>query len=319
MSTLYLLTQGTKAQLQSERIVITKNKEMLWSIPLNDVESVVIGRNAQITTQAIYGIVQQGGHIFYIDGNGKVYATMGSEQISLKRLRKQFLLFEEPATQLKFAKFILGKKIRSQRNLLRSYSKSNPCQELKETIKALDTLIGRVKKEKSLDKVRGLEGNAAKNYFDVFGLVIKADGFCWQGRYKHPAPDPVNALLSYGYYFLEREVRIAIAAYGADARIGFLHSNNERKDSLVYDLMEMFRASVSDRFVLKLINKKRIKPDLFIDLDGRVLLTEEGRRIWCECYEKYMQKEMSELNGSTPRKWIRNQVRAFLKEVVFGK
>ena len=183
----------------------------------------------------------------------------------------------------------------------------------------MDTLIGRVKKEKSLDKVRGLEGNAAKNYFDVFGLVIKADGFCWQGRYKHPAPDPVNALLSYGYYFLEREVRIAIAAYGADARIGFLHSNNERKDSLVYDLMEMFRASVSDRFVLKLINKKRIKPDLFIDLDGRVLLTEEGRRIWCECYEKYMQKEMSELNGSTPRKWIRNQVRAFLKEVVFGK
>ncbi len=47
---------------------------------------------------------------FIFDGNGKVYATMGSEQISLKRLRRQFLLFEEPATQLKFAKFILEKK-----------------------------------------------------------------------------------------------------------------------------------------------------------------------------------------------------------------
>ena len=48
-------------------------------------------------------------------------------------------------------------------------------------------------------------------------------------------------------------------------------------------------------------------------------MTEEGRRIWCECYEKFMQKEMSELNGLAPRKWIRDQVRVFLKEVVFRK
>ena len=175
-------------------------------------------------------------------------------------------------------------------------------------------MIKKVKSAETIEKIRGFEGVAAQKYFDSFGTLISVENFIWTGRYKHPAPDPVNAMLSFGYSFLEREVRIAIASFGADARIGFLHSNNERKDSLVFDLMEMFRASISDRLVLKLLNRNQIKPEHFTEVKGRVLFTEEGKKIWCEYYEKFMQKELNEFKGVSPRIWIRKQVRQFLKD-----
>lgn len=70
---------------------------------------------------------------------------------------------------------------------------------------------------------------------------------------------------NYGYAFLEREVRLAIIGAQLDARIGFLHTNNGRKDSLVFDLMEPFRQSVIDRLVLKSINLGQFKVDDFAD------------------------------------------------------
>ena len=64
MSVIYLLTEGVKAQLSAGRIIATKQQETLWSIPLRDVESLVVGRNSQVTTQALYAIIEQGGFIF---------------------------------------------------------------------------------------------------------------------------------------------------------------------------------------------------------------------------------------------------------------
>lgn len=267
MSVIYLLTEGVKAQLSAGRIIATKQQETLWSIPLRDVESLVVGRNSQVTTQALYAIIEQGGFIFYVDRNGKIYGTLGDEKISLQRLRNQMRYFENPEIQLMLSKYVVEKKIRGQKNLLRSYGKHVDAPEVKEAVQSIGNAISKVRNAETIESLLGIEGKAARDYFGVYGKLITADGFNWAGRQKHPAPDPVNALLSYGYFFLEREVRIALAAFGADVRIGFFHSNNGRKDSLVYDLMELFRATVSDRLVLKLLNLGRIKPEDFIQID----------------------------------------------------
>ena len=316
MSVIYLLSEGVKAQLSAGRIIATKQKETLWSIPLRDVESLVVGRTAQVTTQAVYAIIEQGGFIFYVDRNGKIYGTLGDEKISLHRLRNQMQYFENPQIQLALAKYVVEKKIRSQKNLLRSYGKSNPSPKLKEAVQAIGNDISKVRNAETVESLLGLEGQAAREYFGVYGHLISAVGFQWFGRHKHPAPDPVNALLSFGYFFLEREVRIALAAFGADTRIGFFHSNNGRKDSLVYDLMELFRAAVSDRLVLKLLNLGRIKPEDFVQIDNRSFLSPEGKKKWCRYYEEYMQTGVKEYGGVTPRELIRNQLQVFFREEV---
>ena len=316
MSVIYLLTEGVKAQLSAGRIIATKQQETLWSIPLRDVESLVVGRNSQVTTQALYAIIEQGGFIFYVDRNGKIYGTLGDEKISLQRLRNQMRYFENPEIQLMLSKYVVEKKIRGQKNLLRTYGKHVDAPEVKEAVQSIGNAISKVRNAETVESLLGIEGKAARDYFGVYGKLITADGFNWAGRQKHPAPDPVNALLSYGYFFLEREVRIALAAFGADVRIGFFHSNNGRKDSLVYDLMELFRATVSERLVLKLINLGRIKPEDFIQIDTRSFLSSEGKKKWCRYYEEYMQTGVREYGGITPRELIRNQLQVFFREEV---
>lgn len=316
MSVIYLLTEGVKAQLSAGRIIATKQQETLWSIPLRDVESLVVGRNSQVTTQALYAIIEQGGFIFYVDRNGKIYGTLGDEKISLQRLRNQMRYFENPEIQLMLSKYVVEKKIRGQKNLLRTYGKHVDAPEVKEAVQSIGNAISKVRNAETVESLLGIEGKAARDYFGVYGKLITADGFNWAGRQKHPAPDPVNALLSYGYFFLEREVRIALAAFGADVRIGFFHSNNGRKDSLVYDLMELFRATVSDRLVLKLLNLGRIKPEDFIQIDARSFLSSEGKKKWCRYYEEYMQTGVREYGGITPRELIRNQLQVFFREEV---
>ena len=66
--------------------------------------------------------------------------------------------------------------------------------------------------EKNVDTMRGLEGIAAKEYFDAFKVILANTGWNWLGRSRRPAKDKVNALLNYGYAFLERETRLAIVA-----------------------------------------------------------------------------------------------------------
>ena len=141
MSVIYLLTEGVKAQLSAGRIIATKQQETLWSIPLRDVESLVVGRNSQVTTQALYAIIEQGGFIFYVDRNGKIYGTLGDEKISLQRLRNQMRYFENPEIQLMLSKYVVEKKIRDQKNLLRSYGKHVDATEVKEAVQSIGNAI----------------------------------------------------------------------------------------------------------------------------------------------------------------------------------
>ena len=58
------------------------------------------------------------------------------------------------------------------------------------------------------------------------------------------AVDPTNALLNYAYALLESQTRVGLSRQGFDLACGFLHADTDRRDSLVYDLMECERGTV---------------------------------------------------------------------------
>lgn len=122
--------------------------------------------------------------------------------------------------------------------------------------------------------------------------------------------------MSYGYAFLEREVRLALLAAGLEAQIGFFHANDGRRESLVLDLMEPFRPVVIDRFVLKLLNRGQFRPE---DFDGNEQdgfhLKPQARRHWIEVYEGYMQHPCQEYEGRSPREQLIADIRAFAAEI----
>jgi CRISPR-associated protein Cas1 len=56
--------------------------------------------------------------------------------------------------------------------------------------------------------------------------------------------DPTNATLNYAYGVLEGQCRHALTMEGFDLSCGFLHADKQYRDSLVYDLMELYRPAV---------------------------------------------------------------------------
>lgn len=310
MGVLYLLSAGSVAHKAGPRLVVEKNSEVVGRLPIRLVDGVVVGRNAQLSTQTIFELMEQHIPIFYIDGRGKIIGHFINEKQSATRLLRQLEIFRDPQRQLELAREVIAEKIFNQRDLLKRYEKTVDADKLDKAAKKLKQTADKLNAMQSLDELRGAEGLAAKFYFATFADLL--DGkWKWKERTQHPARDPVNALLNYGYAFLEREVRIAVALAGMDARIGFFHANDGRKDSLIFDLMEFFRQPVIDRFILSLFNKKMIQPDHFATTPEECRLTDDGRIVFCTRYEEYMAKKYREYGDKTSRDVINERVKKF--------
>jgi len=131
-------------------------------------------------------------------------------------------------------------------------------------------LIERVADVDDLNVLRGIEGQGAKLYFEGFGAAILNPVFSFKGRNRRPPKDPVNACLSFGYTLLLTRVESAVRRAGLDPYLGALHDPGRGKPSLCLDLMEVFRPAVVDRLVLRLLNRRQLTPDDFIDPNAHV-------------------------------------------------
>ena len=311
MGVLYLLSAGSSAHKAEPRIVVEKNSEVVGRLPIRSIDGIVVGRNAQLSTQTIFELMELRVPIFYIDSRGKIIGHFVYERQSATRLLRQLEIFRDPPRQLELSREIISEKISNQRALLKRYEKTIAADKLERTIKKLKQTADKLSSLQSLEEIRGAEGVAAKIYFATFTELLDQTRWKWKERSQHPAKDPVNSLLNYGYAFLEREVRIAVALAGMDARIGFFHANDGRKDSLIFDMMEFFRQPVVDRLALNLLNKKMLQPENFSVTEDECRLTDEGRLIFCNRYEEYMAKEYREYGGKTSRDVIVERVKKF--------
>ena len=311
MGMLYLLTAGSSARKVGPRIAVEKDGEIIGRLPVRSIDGVVIGRNAQLTTQVIFELLELGIPIIYIDDYGKIVGNLCNDKQTAARLIRQIEMFRDSEAQILLAREIISEKISNQQNLLKQYAKTKDADKLSNKIKRLKIQGDKINLLNDLEEIRGAEGMASKIYFSAFPELIDLTRWNWKGRSQHPATDPINALLNYGYAFLEREVRIAIALAGLDSRIGFFHSNDGRKDALVYDLMEFFRQPVIDRFVLNVINRKMISPDDFEKTAEGCRLKFEAQKIWCTRYEEYMAKIYREYNDRNTRDVICERVKTF--------
>ncbi len=319
MSVLYLLSPGSSVRKDGGRLVVEKDGDLVARVPLRMVTSVVVGASAGATVPALFACMEEDVPIFFVDRHSYVVGQLGSEAVTLRMLRQQFACAEDEARALALAKQIVAEKLRGQYRLLKMYEKTIDDERLTKAVRAIKPMRAKVMTANTADELRGMEGTCARAYFAVFPALLDVKEWSFRGRGDHPARDPVNALLNYGYAFLEREVRLALIGHGMDVRIGFFHATDGRRTSLVFDLMEPFRASLIDRFVLSLLRKGSLKPDDFetTKKDG-CRLNDDARRIWYERYEGYMEKPYQEYEGKTPRALIDGYVEAFAQTVRQG-
>lgn len=150
-----------------------------------------------------------------------------------------------------------------------------------------------VRKADSTETLRGIEGNAANCYFHIFDDLIlqQKDDFYFHGRNKRPPLDNVNALLSFVYTLLAKDVTSALESVGLDPYIGFLHSDLPGRTSLALDIMEELRSILADRFVLSLINMNIVNTNGFIKTDsGAVRMDDITRKAILSSWQKKKQE-----------------------------
>jgi CRISPR-associated protein Cas1 len=107
-----------------------------------------------------------------------------------------------------------------------------------------------------LDTLRGLEGEAARQYFARLKLIVRPEArehFSMDGRSRRPPRDRFNALLS----FLDERLPFSRRSRRAGPTGRLPPRPAPRPCSPGLDLMEEFRA-IADRVALTLINRGQI-------------------------------------------------------------
>jgi CRISP-associated protein Cas1 len=147
-----------------------------------------------------------------------------------------------------------------------------------------------VQQAKSRETLLGLEGNMAALYFGALPGLIGAEVselLRFQGRNRRPPKDRFNALLSFGYALLLKDVMNAILVVGLEPALGFYHQPRSQAAPLALDLMEIFRVPLVDMVVLASINRLPWHTQEDFEVRGQqVWLSDSGRRKFIELYEQ---------------------------------
>lgn len=105
------------------------------------------------------------------------------------------------------------------------------------------------------NKLMGFEGAAGAAYWQCIKTLIPAE-YNFERREHHGSQDLVNMMFNYAYGVLYTKMHSAVTISGLHPNISFLHAEQKGKPTLVYDLVEPFRAPIADRTIVTILNLK---------------------------------------------------------------
>lgn len=312
MSILYLTEPGTCVNKSGGKFIITYKDDTKKELPSGYIDAVVVMTNVQLTHGVITSLLRDGKQLLYVDRIGKVLGSLGPDCSAARLMLRQLEIYNSLDKRLQLAKQLVTDKLLSQRELLQLHNKRRNSLVVKQATTNISLLATRVGHCISINSLMGIEGAAAQAYFGCFGELLTNNSFAWTGRRKYPAPDEINCMLGFAYFLLEKDIRVMLATSGLAKEFGFLHELDLRKDSLVYDLMEPFRAEIADRIVLKSINLRRFNPEDFEYVEGACILTPEARKRFIAYYEENVGSYDGEV---VPRSKIASYIRSFAEKI----
>lgn len=266
MTVLYVREQGAVVRREAEEVRVTLDEKVLTRLPVREVEQLVLCGNVQLTTQAAAMLMKQGVDVVFMSQHGSFRGRLIREGSKFAQLRHaQLQLSGDDRRSLEVARAIVRAKLANQRNLLLELASSHAPAAQARLEQAADG-IERMRRDSSratdADSLRGYEGKAGAFYFAALGSLLDKS-WSFQGRKYYPAPDPLNATLSFAYSLLQKDVAAAVQLVGLDPFLGCFHAMQYDRPSLVLDLMEEFRPLVADRAVLGLVTTGKLKPTEF--------------------------------------------------------
>lgn len=286
LNTLYVTSPDRYLALDGENIVVLSDNKEVGRIPLHNLESVVTFGFTGASPALMGACAKKNIPISFLSPSGRFLARVSGEDRGNVLLRKrQYFLSEDRENSLGIAKnFILGKIFNGRwvlERATRDHAMRVDVERLKQVSAQLKKALKAIQSCTSMETLRGIEGEAASQYFSVLDELIlqQKETFAFLGRSRRPPLDEVNALLSFVYTLLANMSAAALETAGLDPYVGFMHTDRPGRKSLALDIMEELRPVYADRFVLSLINKRIVSPSGFLRKEnGAVMMNDNTRK-----------------------------------------
>lgn len=272
--------------------------EASQSINPTDVRTITISKAARISSEAVLLAIAHEVDILFVDGMGQPKGRVWSVQYgSVSTIRKGQLEFMYSERCIPWVKDLILKKINNQIALILAFQddvdNDASRRKLQSIISGMDDYRSKISKAEGsviseiAPSLRGWEGAASRRYFEALNFFLPA-AFQFEKRSTHPASDPFNALLNYGYGILYGKVEGALIKAGIDPYVGIFHRDEYNRPALVFDVIEQYRMWI-DFVAVSLARQEVLDEECFqTDERGAVLLQGLGKRILIQSVNDYL-------------------------------
>ena len=279
---------GSYLRKQNGRVIVERKGEELDSIRMLEISSVSIYGSTSISTPTINSFLENEIPIAFFSFGGwfnGLATAFPNGNIELRR--RQFARYDTEEA-LDFSRQLIRSKIRNSRTIL----KRNADDLSKVPLQLMKDLSKDALEAHSFESLLGIEGAAAKVYFENFSKMIRRDEenqqltFDFTLRSRRPPADPVNAMLSYLYSVLIKDLAVISFTVGLEPNLGMFHRTRYNRPALALDMAEEFRSIIVDSLVISLINRHEIKQEHFTNTAIGTALSKEVKKILLNGYER---------------------------------
>lgn len=332
MKTLLLQRQGSVLRCVGGQFRVELSGEVIGLYPADLVEEVIVCGGVSVTTPALRDLMTRNASLHVLTLGGRHVGAAGAGlRGNVALLRAQVRATDDPHRCLSLAHDILHGKLRNARATLQRYRRTQSTPAHDRAIARHDQAIASLAAGTDAAALLGLEGGAASAYFEALRLTLPGVwAATFLGRERRPPPDPVNALLSFGYALLFTHVLSDCLRTGLHPAMGVYHLPHGARPTLALDLMEEHRAPLVDRLVVQLLSRRVLTPAMFeaytqmpdfssarlppASPSRGVRLTAEGRSLFLRAFADRLQVPVKSARGAgsaSYRELISQQVRAF--------
>jgi CRISPR-associated protein Cas1 len=297
---------------QKDECFRIQNEANKMDIAASKVESIILSNKAMITTQSIVLALENNIDVIFLDNYGDPlgrvwFSKMGSTAL----IRRKQIQAVENEAGINIVSELIEKKLANQAEFLKKlkYSRpgkedifDNPIKTINSSLDYLDSIKTNISEVRN--QLLGIEGTAGRAYFQAISKIMP-EKFKFEGRSRRPAKDPFNAVLNYCYGVLYSMVEKACIIAGLDPFVGFMHTDNYNKKSLVFDFIEPFRI-YAETVSVYLFTGKKVKESYFDISPKSTSLNQQGKPFVIDSLVKHMDEKIRYRNRNVKRKYIMN-------------
>ena len=289
--TLYLVDPEARLEVDNQRLEVTKAGRRVLAVSALNVDQVIVFGPVQVSTQALQLVSRSGGAVAFLSKLGRYYGRFEpADGAALGLLEAQFQRAQQPEFALAIARRLVAAKLRNSATvlarMLRRHAALDPQYQadVAQAPAQLREWADGAERASNPASLRGLEGTGAALHFRTISRLLPAP-WVFERRVPRPAPDALNALLSFGYSLLYQCVAGLLRARGLHAHLGLFHASGGAHMALASDLMEPYRAYAVDATVLRLVFTGAIGPNCGAMQDGSFRLDLPSRRAFIHAIE----------------------------------